>query len=397
MKSPLIFPKPLPAALLNNLSPRVRSLVPYQPGKPIADVKRELGIEGEIVKLASNENPLGPSPSVQEALSKVLATLALYPDGACHDLRQTVADKLSIPEDCLIFGNGSDEVIHLLGLSLLQAGDEIVIGDPTFVLYEVAATLAGATTIKIPLTRPDYVHDIPAMIAAFTPKTRLVFIVNPHNPTGSVIGKKEIETVLAHLPERALLVLDEAYIEYTEDDSDFPSALTYIKQGAPVISLRTFSKMYGLAGLRVGFGVAHPDIIAALNQTRSPFNVNIPAQVAATAAFKDTAWIEKSKVTNSEGMAQIQEGAEKLGLSTVPSRANFILIETKRPARAMYEAILKRGVIVRAFPHDLPTFLRVTIGTKSQNERFLAALAKAITEIPITEIPITEAAIEVTK
>jgi histidinol-phosphate aminotransferase len=384
VKSPALASRafaPLPEILLKKLSPRVSNLVPYQPGKPIDEVKRELGIVGDVVKLASNENPLGPSPSVQDALSRILSTLALYPDGACHDLRQAVAQKLGVGEDCLIFGNGSDEIIHLLGLSLLEEGDEVVVGDPTFVLYEAAATLAGATTVKIPLTRPDYVHDVDGMIAAFTPKTRLVFIANPHNPTGSVIGKNDVAKLLAHLPERAILVLDEAYVEYAEDDPDFPSALTYIQSGAPVISLRTFSKMYGLAGLRVGYGMAHPAIIAALNQPRSPFNVNIPAQVAAVAALADDDWIAESKRVNSEGMAQIIVGANQLGLSTVPSKANFILVDTKRPAKAMFDALLKRGVIVRAFPSALPTFLRVTVGTRIQNERFLAVLGEAIAEI----------------
>jgi histidinol-phosphate aminotransferase len=372
---------PLPTALLQDLSPCIANLVPYQPGKPIEEVKRELGIVGDVVKLASNENPLGPSPRVQEALASILSTLALYPDGACHDLRQAVAQKLNIGEDCLIFGNGSDEIIHLLGLSILREGDEVVVGDPTFVLYEAAATLAGAKTIKVPLTRPDYVHDVDGMIAAFTAKTRLVFIANPHNPTGSIIGKSDVEKLLSHLPEKAILVLDEAYLEYAEDDDNFPSALAYIQRGAPVISLRTFSKMYGLAGLRVGYGVAHPAIIAALNQPRSPFNVNIPAQVAAIAALKDNNWVLESKRVNSEGMAQIIEGSKVLGLSTVPSKANFILVDTKRPAKAMFDAILKRGVIVRAFPKAMPTMLRVTIGTKVQNERFLADLKSAMQEI----------------
>lgn len=364
------------------VSDRISSLIPYQPGKPIDEVKRELGITREIVKLASNENPLGPSPKAIAALTDVLSTLALYPDGACHTLRTAVAEKFGIEPEMLIFGNGSDEIIHLLGLTFLEPGDEIVVGDPTFVLYEAAAKLAGATTVKIPLTRPDYMHDAVAMAAAITEKTRLVFVANPHNPTGSVIDAAAVETLLAALPERAILVLDEAYGEYIPDNEDFPRALDYIRAGKPVISLRTFSKMYGLAGLRVGFGIADSALIRQLNQPRSPFNVNLAAQVAAAAAINDDAWVSEGRACNAAGIAQLTAAFDTLSLPWVPTRANFIVVDTKRPAKSMFDALLKRGVIVRAFPNDLPTHLRVTIGTTAQNERFLEALGEALAEIP---------------
>lgn len=356
------------------VSDRISHLIPYQPGKPIDEVKRELGIVGEIIKLASNENPLGPSPLGIAALQAVLPTLALYPDGACHALRQAVADKLGVTPDSLIFGNGSDEIIHLLGLTFLECGDEIVVGDPTFVLYEAAATLAGARTVKVPLTPGEMRHDAAAMAAACTENTRLVFLANPHNPTGSVISKADVETLLAALPPRAFLVLDEAYAEYVEDDPEVPRALDWIKTGAPVICLRTFSKLYGLAGFRVGYGAAAPAVIRLLNQARSPFNVNLAGQVAATAALHDTEFIARSKQNNQQGIAQLTAGFEKLGLSWVPTRANFIVVDTGKPAKAMFDALLKKGIIVRAFPKDLPTHLRVTIGTPEQNTRFLEAL-----------------------
>lgn len=364
-----------------SVSDRISRLVPYQPGKPIDDVKRELGLTGEVVKLASNENPLGPSPKALDALKEILPTLALYPDGGSHALRSAVSKALDVPADWLLFGNGSDEVIHLLGLTFLEPGDEIVVGDPTFSLYESATTLAGAKTVKVPLTRPDYAHDAKAMAEAITEKTRLVFVANPHNPTGSVIGKDEVETLLAALPERAFLVLDEAYVEYIDEgDSAFPFALEYIESGAPVISLRTFSKMFGLAGLRVGFGVARPEVMALMNQARSPFNVNLAAQVAAAAAIFDSEWIDAGRANNEVGLKQLEAGANALGLSTVPSRANFLLIDTGRPCHAMFHALLKRGVIVRAFG-ALPTMLRVTVGTPAQNARFLEALAEALEEV----------------
>ena len=206
-----------------DIADRVSALKPYQPGKPIEEVKRELGITGEIVKLASNENPLGPSPAGLKALLEATQKLAQYPDGGCHDLREAVAQKMGVSGDMLIFGNGSDEIIHLLGLTFLNEGDEVVIGDPTFVLYEAAATLAGATTVKIPLTKPQYAHDVVAMADAFTERTRLVFIANPHNPTGSVIGRREAEYLLGRLPCRAILILDEAYGEYVYCEPDFPA------------------------------------------------------------------------------------------------------------------------------------------------------------------------------
>jgi histidinol-phosphate aminotransferase len=336
-----------PTTPTDGIDPRILALHPYQPGKPIEEVKRELGLTGEVVKLASNENPLGPSPAAIAALRDMLPTLSLYPDGGCHALRQAVAAKWNIPGDWLLFGNGSDEVIHLLGLTFLTPDDEIVVGDPTFVLYESAATLAGAKTVKVPLTRPDYRHDVNAMADAFTDRTRLVFVANPHNPTGSVIGRREVETLLSRLPSRAILVLDEAYGEYVDDDPNFPAALSYIREGAPVISLRTFSKMFGLAGLRVGYGIASPEIIRLLNQPRSPFNVNLAGQIAATAAINDDACVLAGRKANADGITQLAAAFDRMGFSYIPTRANFIVVDVRRPCRAVFDALLRQGVIVR--------------------------------------------------
>ncbi|MBC8141091.1 MAG: histidinol-phosphate transaminase [Armatimonadetes bacterium] len=362
------------------IADRLTALKPYQPGRPIEDVRREYGIVGEIVKLASNENPLGVSPAALVALAEVLPRLALYPDGGCHDLRLAVAAHLDVSPDMLVFGNGSDEIIHLLGLTFLEPGDELVIGDPTFVLYEAAATLAGATVVKVPLTRPGLVHDVDVMTAAVTEKTRLVIIANPHNPTGTIVeNTAALYRLMERLPPRALLVLDEAYAEYVYHRPGFPKALDFVKAGAPVLGLRTFSKMYGLAGLRVGYGVADAGLIAAMNQARSPFNVNLAAQVAATAAINDYAFVEKSRAVNETGLAQFYAAFEAMGLPYIPSFANFVLVDTKQPCRDVFHALLKRGVIVRTGDvFGLPTFLRVTVGTPAQNERFLEALREVL-------------------
>ena len=373
-------------AVLREVSVPIHALKPYHPGKPIEEVKRELGISGEIVKLASNENPLGPSPQAVAALREKLPQMALYPDGACHDLRDAVAGKWDLSGEYFVFGNGSDEIIHLIGLTLLTPGDEVVVGDPTFVLYESAATLAGATTVKVPLTRPGYAHDVDAMTDAFTNRTRLVFIANPHNPTGSTIDRTAIDRLLARLPARALLVLDEAYGEYVEGEPTFPLAADYVRAGAPVIGLRTFSKMYGLAGLRVGYGIADPALIRELNQPRSPFNVNLAAQVAATAAIGDDLFVGQTRKTNADGLATLTAAFDRWNLPHIPTHANFVMVDTRRPCRAVFDALLRQGIIVRTGDiFGMPTCIRVTIGTKSQNERFLAALEAVLPAIPAVE------------
>lgn len=364
---------------VENIARRILDLKPYQPGKPIEEVKRELGLTGEIIKLASNENPLGPSPAALAALETALPKLALYPDGGCHDLRAAVAEKLGVPGDWLVFGNGSDEVITLLGLTFLQPGDEVVIADPTFVLYEAAATLNGARPVAVPLTRPGLVHDLAAMAGAFTPRTRMVFVANPHNPSGTIVSRRAVDDLLSRLPPRALLVLDEAYQEYVADVPDHPHALDYVKDGAPVVGLRTFSKMYGLAGLRVGYGVADSRVIRLLNQPRSPFNVNLAAQIAATAAVNDDAFVAETRRVNAAGQQTLEAAFDRLGLPYAESHANFILVDVERPCRPVFDALLRQGVIVRTGDvFGLPTHVRVTIGTEAQNARFLSALENVL-------------------
>jgi histidinol-phosphate aminotransferase len=361
-------PPPAPA-------PHIAGLRPYQPGKPIAEVQRELGLT-DIVKLASNENPLGPSPRAVRAISQALGDVGLYPEGSCPRLRAALARKLGVAGDSLVFGNGSDEIIHLLGLAFLGPGDEVVEGDPTFSRYEAAAMLAQARCTNVPLH--DWRCDLEAIRSTITAATRVVFIANPNNPTGSHVARSEIEGLLASLPDRVIVCLDEAYFEFADAD-DYPDGVDYVRAGANVLVLRTFSKVFGLAGLRIGYGVARPEIIAGLEQVREPFNVNHLAQVGALAALDDAEHLEQSRALVRTGRARLAAALASMGLRPWPSQANFVWVDVRRPCRPVYEALLARGVIVRAgdaFGAD--TFLRVTIGTTEQNERLIAALQEVM-------------------
>jgi histidinol-phosphate aminotransferase len=353
----------------------VSRLVPYQPGKPVEEVQRELGLT-EVIKLASNENPLGPSLRAVQALRDAAEKVYLYPDGACYELRQSVASHLQIPQDHLIFGNGSDELIHYLGVTYLQPGDEVIQADPSFVRYEAAAILNGADCIKVPLK--NWTHDLEAMADRITERTRLIFIANPNNPTGTIVTRREVEALLDRLPERVLLVLDEAYYEYVESH-DYPRGVDYVRQGRNIILLRTFSKAYGLAGLRLGYGIARPQIIGHLNQVREPFNVNLIAQAAGAAAIADLEHVERSRQVNAVGKQTLYRAFESLGLEFTPTEGNFIWVDVGRNSREVFNALLRRGIIVRTGDiFGAPTHLRVTIGTPTQNEAFLNALEEVL-------------------
>ncbi len=353
----------------------IRALRPYSPGKPIEEVQRELGLH-DVIKLASNENPLGPSPAALEALGRVGAGLALYPDGACYNLVQALAETLDVPQGQIVVGNGSDELIHYLGLAYLQPGDELLTADPTFVRYEAAAILNRAAYVTAPLVR--YAYDLDAMAALISPRTRLIFIANPNNPTGTIVGRDNLERFLSRVPERAVVVLDEAYAEYVVDP-EYPDGLTYVREALNVIVLRTFSKIHALAGLRVGYGIARPEIVAALHQVREPFNVNTLGQVAALASLRDPDQVSISRRMNLDGCEQLRTGCERLGLHSVPTHANFMLIEVGDEAEAVYDGLLRRGVIVRAGSKlGVPRCLRVTVGKHEDNVRFLEALEQVI-------------------
>lgn len=361
------------------ISDNILCLVPYRPGKPIEEVKRELGLE-RVVKLASNENSLGPSPCALEAVREAGPRVQLYPDGACYELRQAVAAHLRVPPDHLIFGNGSDDIIRLLGLTYLTPGDEALQATPTFSQYEAAAILNGAECVKVPCR--DWTHDLDAMAARITPRTRMVFIANPNNPTGTVVTAAQVDRFLRVLPDRVIAVFDEAYFEYVTR-SDYPDTLEHVRRAENVVVLRTYSKAYGLAGLRVGYGVARPEIIAALEQVREPFNVNLLAQAAGVAALADTEHLRRTLEMNRDGKAQLYAAFQRLGLEFAPTEANFVWVDVRRDSRAVFEALLRRGVIIRTGDvFGAPTHLRVTIGTTEENDLFLAALPDVLSEVP---------------
>lgn len=354
----------------------VLQMVPYSPGKPIEEVKRELGLT-EVIKLASNENPLGPAPKALQAVRRVLEEMHFYPDGSAYNLRMALARFYEIPPDYVMVGNGSDELIHFIGLAFLNPGDEVVIAHPSFVRYEAAAQLNNAILHKVPLT-PDYRHDLRAMRSRVNERTKLVFIANPNNPTGTLVYRQEVETFLRDLPDHLIVVLDEAYYEYV-DHPDYPHTLPYVLEGRNLILLRTFSKAYGLAGLRVGYGIARPELLDPLHRVREPFNVNSLAQVAAVAALEDQEHVQRTRELNRQGLEFLYRFCERLGLEYIPSWANFVMINVGRDSCEVFRALLQRGVIVRSGEiFDMPTFLRVNTGTPEQNERFAQALVEVL-------------------
>jgi len=353
----------------------IEALKPYIPGKPIEQVKRELGLT-DVIKLASNENPLGPSPAAVEAMRSNSPSVALYPEGDAPALREAVAAHLGVPGDHLVFGNGSDEVLHLLAMTYLQPGDHTVQGDPSFAMYEIYTQQCNATPIKVPLT--NYTHNLSAMLDALTPKTRIIFIANPNNPTGTLVQQRDVETFLDGVPDDVLVVFDEAYDEYV-DDPQKPKTLPYVLEGRNVIVLRTFSKAYGLAGLRVGYGVARPEIAAMLNKVRSPFNVNLIAQHAAAVAIGDQEHIRKAVALNATGRDYLYREFARMGLDYVPSQANFVLVDIAGDSRQVFADLQAKGVIIRPGAGlGLPRHIRVTVGTQPQNERFIKALGEVL-------------------
>lgn len=352
-------------------TPGVQKLSPYQPGKPIDELERELGIEN-IIKLASNENPLGCSPRVLKAVESTLSELAIYPDGNGFALKQALADFYHRPIEEITLGNGSNDILELVARAFLKLGDEAVFSQYSFAVYPLAVQAVGGTGVNVPAV--EWGHDLPAMARAITDKTRIVFIANPNNPTGTWVEEEALHAFLKAVPENVIVVLDEAYGEYVEPGV-LPDGLAFLDQFRNVIVSRTFSKAYGLAGLRVGYAFAHPDITNVLNRVRQPFNVNSVALKAAVAALYDQDFVAHSRRLNAVGMQVITEGVRALGLDIVPSRGNFLCIRLGRPGLPVYEALLRQGVIVRPVTnYGLPDFIRVTIGTAAENERFLAAL-----------------------
>jgi histidinol-phosphate aminotransferase len=355
----------------------IRGLQPYRPGKPIADVKRELGL-ADVIKLASNENNLGPSPLAMEAMLEAIAGVNVYPDGSCFELRQAVAAHVSVEPENLIFGNGSDDLIRLIGLAFLQPGDEIVQDDPTFSQYEAAAVLNGAVCHKVP--NLNWTHHLGAMADRIGDRTRIIFLTNPNNPTGTTVGRVEVERFMDHVPERALVVFDEAYFEYVERP-DYPDSISFVREGRNVIVLRTFSKAYGLAGIRLGYGISRPEIVAVLEQVREPFNVSVLAQAAGIAALQDFDHLRRTREMNHAGKCAFYEAFDSLGLSYARSEANFVWVGVGRDSRLVTDQLMRRGVIVRAgAAFGAPNHIRVTIGRPEENARFIKELKEVLSQ-----------------
>lgn len=358
----------------------VLQLQPYSVGKPIDRLQQELGLS-EIVKLSANENPLGASPCVTQAIQQHLSQIHFYPDGACQALRKALSQFYHLPPDYFLCGNGSDELIHLIGIAYLEPGDGFIMGDPSFVRYEASAMLNQATLHKVALT-PDFRYDLPAMLACVDARTKLFYLANPNNPTGTVVTRSELEWLMERLPSHVLVVLDEAYFEYV-DHPEYPNGIDCVQAGHPVIVLRTFSKAYGLAGLRLGYAIAHPSLLDPLARVREPFNVNRLAQVAGIAALQDQSHVQRTRHLNREGLNFFQAKCARLGLRTVPSWANFLLIEVGEQAESIAHALLcQHGLLVRTGAiFGLPTFLRVNTGTIEQNRRFIQALASVLSSL----------------
>ncbi len=358
-------------SIVDQVPDHIRRIVPYVPGKPIDEVEREYGIEGSA-KLASNENPLGPSPMAVAALRERLEALHRYPDGGCFHLRNALAARLGVEPRRLIFGNGSNELIEMAVRTFMRPGDEALLSRGTFVAYGLALDAIGAVTRTVPLK--DYGYDLDAMARALTPETRCVFLANPNNPTGTIYRRREWEAFLDRVGPEVLVVADEAYFEYATDP-DYPDSLDDHRDDRAILTIRTFSKVHGLAGLRIGYGVARPDIVAMMNQVREPFNVNAAAQWAAAAAVEDTEHLRRSVEGNGRGLALLAEGLTALGVQWVPSHANFLLVRVGEAGR-VFEALLRRGVIVRPVGPEFPEHVRVTVGTPDENRKFLDCLAQ---------------------
>ncbi|RME70936.1 MAG: histidinol-phosphate transaminase [Verrucomicrobia bacterium] len=346
----------------------------YEPGKPIDDVARELGLDpATVLKLASNENPLGASPAGVAAAQRALRQIELYPDGGAVRLRARLADHLGVAPGQVIVGNGSNEILELLGHVFLGPGVEAVMGERAFAVYKLVTLLFGATPVEVPLV--DHRHDLDALLAAITERTRLVFLPSPNNPTGTANDAADIVRFARALPPHVIFVFDEAYVEYLDDPADLRPL---IAEGRKIICTRTFSKIYGLAGLRLGYGYAPAELTALLNRVRQPFNVNAVALAAGEAALEDAAWVEKSRETNRAGLAQLAAGFERLGLEYIPSVTNFVSVRVGDGA-AMFKALQARGVIVRPMGgYGMPEWIRISVGTREQNARVLGELGALV-------------------
>jgi histidinol-phosphate aminotransferase len=354
----------------------ILKLVSYEPGKPVEELAREMGLQPEeIVKLASNENPLGPSPKAVAAMRDALDRAHFYPDGGGWALRTAIAEKLGLTRENVVLGNGSNEIIEFIGHAFLRPGDEVITARHAFAVYTLMAQLFGAKTIEVP--DPGFTHDLNAMRAAVSWRTRQIFIANPNNPTGTMVGQQEIDDFMARVPEDVLVVFDEAYYEFLDDP---PDVLKFVREGRNVVVMRTFSKIQGLAGLRIGYGLANQEIAEVLQKTRQPFNANSIAQAGALAGINDDDYMRRTRALTHEGREFLQSAFSSIGLEFVPSAANFVLVRVGDGDK-VFEALLRRGLIVRAMrSYKLPEWIRVSVGTMDQNRRFVAELERLNSE-----------------
>ena len=362
---------------MTNLAPDyIRAIAPYQGGKPITELAREMGLQPEsIIKLASNENPLGISPKAEFAIQEALLDIARYPDGNSFALRDAVSKKFNVAPEQIVFGNGSNDILELAARAFLTAGSETIYSQHAFAVYPLVTQATGATGVVVPAK--DFGHDLRGMLTAITTKTRMIFVANPNNPTGTLLGKEELLAFLGQVPKNVLVVLDEAYDEYLSA-AHKSEAISWLSEFENLIISRTFSKAYGLAGLRVGFGLMHADIADMMNRVRQPFNVNSVAQAAAVASLADDDFVARSYALNQAGMAQLTQGLQKLNLEYIPSFANFVSFKVANAA-TVNQKLLQNGVIVRPIAnYEMPDYLRVSIGLFSENARFLEVLEQIL-------------------
>lgn len=353
----------------------IAQLKPYVPGKPIAELMREYGLD-DIIKLASNENPLGVSPQVKQAIVDIASEVNFYPDGNSFELKQALSEFYALAPSQIVLGNGSNDVLDLIARTFLSSDKEAIFSEYAFAVYPIVTQLVDSKAVVVPAI--NYGHDLQGMIDAITDKTAVIFVANPNNPTGTLLKTEAIEAFLAQVPKHIIVVLDEAYAEYLLDNADYPQGLDYLNDYPNLIVTRTFSKIYGISGLRVGYGMASEQIIDWLNRARQPFNVNLVAQTAAIAALNDQAYVNQSIETNTLGLEQIYQGLDALDINYIDSYANFVTFEVDNAAE-LYEKLLQAGVIVRPLAgYNMPNFLRVTIGDEAQNARFIVALTKSL-------------------
>jgi histidinol-phosphate aminotransferase len=353
----------------------VRQLTPYTPGKPIEEVQREFGLS-DVVKLASNENPLGPSPKAVQAICDAAAGVALYPDNDCYHLRRALSARLGFPPGQILLGHGSDELIHNIGLAFISPGDEVMMCTGPFSQYEFTAKLMEGAPVYVPMA--EFRYDAKEMARRLTARTRVIFIGNPNNPTGTIVTRSELAGLVSAIPAGAVLVMDEAYCEYAQG-ADYPDGLALVREGGRAIVLRTFSKIYGLAGLRIGYGVTTPELADALERVREPFNVSSVAQAAALASLQDDDQVQRTVALNAQSKEYLYGEFERLGLRYTRSYANFVWVDLGRECRAVFTELLRRGVIVRTGDiFGAPTHIRVTTGLPAQNQRFVAALEEVL-------------------